>query len=317
MRFTCAIVIVAMVAGCGGSGTTTEGTATRGTAGGSGSGSTSGTSATTTTGAGSTSLGTGAGSTSGAGTTTSGTGGSGGTTGSNLCATQACLVYADTANALYTIDPQNPTSSATKLCNFGGDINGAAINDIAVDANGVLYALSSSALFRVTLTPDGSGSCPSTEVTQVAGSSNYNALSFTLDGTLLAAGSDGTIARVDLQSGSSSVVGSFASGYGSSGDFVALSDGRIFATARKSGTTNDYLVQIDQNGGLYSQVAVIGNVGFTGVYGLGFWAGTLYGFDSAGDVLTIDPNSGAATKKGNIGQRWYGAGTTPAAPRFQ
>jgi len=301
----------ALVAGCGGSGTTIQGTGTRGS---SGSGSSGGAS---TGGAASTGASTGLSSTGGGSTGGGSTGGSsGGTTAGGLCTSQACVVYADTASALYTIDPQNPTGAAQKLCNFGGDINGAAINDIAVDASGVLYALSSTALFRVGLTPNGSGDCPSTRVTNVAGSSNYNALSFTLDGTLLAAGSDGTIARINLQSGSSNVVGSFANGYGSSGDFVALSDGRIFATA-VSASANDVLVEIGQSGGQYSQVVVKGDVGFSGVYGLGFWAGTLYGFDSDGDVLQIDPATGAATLKGNIGQRWYGAGTTPSAPIFQ
>lgn len=299
------LVLAFALAACGGSGTAGSGGGGQG-ASSSSSGGSSGSSGSSS----------GSGTTSGA-SSSGGTSGSSGTSG-DLCGTQPCLVYAETAHDLYTVDPNAPAGGAVHVCSFGGAIGSAAVNDIAVDASGVLYALTASALYRVDTAPSGS-SCNSTLVTNVAGSSNYNALSFTIDGKLLAAGSDGTIAQIDLSSGSSTVVGSFATGYGSSGDFVALSDGRIFATARVSGTTDDELVQIafDASSGQYKQQQVVGSVGYHGVFGLGFWAGTLYGFDSSGDVLTIDPATGAGTLIGNNGLTWYGAGTTPRAPIFK
>ena len=63
---------------------------------------------------------------------------------------------------------------------------------------------------------------------------------------------------------------------------------------------------------------VIGTTGFSQLWGLGFWAGTAYGFSANGDLLSIDlaTGAGASIPLPNIhaGLSFWGAGTTTAAP---
>ena len=57
------------------------------------------------------------------------------------------------------------------------------------------------------------------------------------------------------------------------------------------------------------------------VRGLGYWAGTFYGFidagAGAGKMIKIDQATGAAQLINSGTQRWYGAGVTTDAPVLQ
>ncbi|MEO8798413.1 MAG: hypothetical protein ABI551_11045, partial [Polyangiaceae bacterium] len=65
-------------------------------------------------------------------------------------------------------------------------------------------------------------------------------------------------------------------------------------------------------------LTVIGTVGASKIWGLGFWGGTAYGFDAAGQLLSIDLTTGAGTPiplTSSFGAlSFYGAGNTTAAP---
>ena len=55
-------------------------------------------------------------------------------------------------------------------------------------------------------------------------------------------------------------------------------------------------------------------IGFSGVWGLGFWKGKLFGFTQGGQFLTIDPMTGAGTLVQGNGPEWWGAAVTTVAP---
>ena len=123
--------------------------------------------------------------------------------------------------------------------------------------------------------------------------------------------------QVNLSTGVVTNVGSYGQNLGSSGDLVVLSNGTIYATAKDTRTTpiytSDLLVTLDPANGYHA--SIVGELtGYTHIYGLGFWAGILYGFDDLGNVLQINPGTASVSVIANRGAAWYGAGTTPAAP---
>ncbi len=231
----------------------------------------------------------------------------------NICTSQNCVVYADTATTLYTVDPA--TLQQTQLCNFqglpGAGVSSTSVNDIAVDNNGVLYAVTGDALYQVD-----PSNCQTTLLASVAQvSTAFNGLSCLIGGQIVAGDAYGNVVQLDPSTGSVTTVGSYGNGYGCSGDIVANANGTIYSTAvtNPPNTSTDMLVTLDPNNNYAA--TVIGDIGYVGVFGLGYWAGVLYGFDQSGNVLTIDPSTGAGTVQiTNSGIVWHGGATTPEAP---
>jgi hypothetical protein len=224
-----------------------------------------------------------------------------------------CVVYAHTGGDLYQVDPTS--LQVSHLCSFSG-LNGDAY-DLAVRSDGTLFVVtggSPAAIYKVNPT-----TCASGHVVDLPSGLNFNSLTFTTNGELLSASATGEVDSLDLTTGAVTQVGSYGTGLGSSGDLVVVYDPNtaqdlIYATV--VGITNgDMLIRVDPNNNFTG--TIIGNIGYSEIYGLGYWAGTLYGFDSSGDVLQIDPNTAAATLLTNDGNDWYGAGTTPHAPVFR
>jgi hypothetical protein len=83
-------------------------------------------------------------------------------------------------------------------------------------------------------------------------------------------------------------------GFTSSGDLEFLLDGTLVLTANSVGSVSDELVRIDVGSGSASR---IGSIGFGGVYGLALVDGKLIGLTVGGDVLVIDPATGAGEKR--------------------
>ncbi|MGH7328351.1 MAG: hypothetical protein ACREJX_08380, partial [Polyangiaceae bacterium] len=133
-----------------------------------------------------------------------------------------------------------------------------------------------------------------------------------------------TYLRIDPTSGTTTNIGSLnpnstGQTWYSSGDIVSIIGGKTYltATTSSSGTGgDDSILEVDPVHG--TALKVIGSVGASQVFGLGFWAGTAYGFDNAGELLTIDLTTGAGTPvplSGSLsGLSFYGAGNTTAAP---
>ena len=247
-------------------------------------------------------------------TCVSGNGGtSGGVDAGTLCDTQNCVIYAETQHALYQVSP-SPPNALSELCGFGGDISATdAVNDIAVQRDGTLYGITRTDLYRIA-----PATCAGTHVaTLAANAGSYNCLSFTDADTLVAADANGQVVTIDPGSGQVSDAGHFGGGFGCSGDLVALSNGQVYATAKyiRDAGVNDMLVTLDPGSG-YAATRVSGaTLGYHSIFGLGYWAGTLYGFDHSGNLLAIDPVAGTSTFLRNQPNTvFYGAGTTPLAP---
>jgi hypothetical protein len=80
----------------------------------------------------------------------------------------------------------------------------------------------------------------------------------------------------------------------------------------------DCLIQVDPSTGAFPKEW--GAVNHSGVYGLAFWAGAVYGFDDAGELFEIDFNGAAMTittipvPNPPPGLQFWGAGSTTSAP---
>jgi serine/threonine protein kinase len=229
---------------------------------------------------------------------------------SELCAQQRCRIYASTEHELFSIDPHAP-GNVQLLCAFRGAVGSAPVADIAVDADGMLWAITQTDLVRVI--PE---TCDTSLAAHLSPAGKaFNGLTFTRQGDLLAANPSGELSRIDRTTGEATPVGTVGTGLGCSGDLVAMADGSIFATARELNSPNlsgDWLVRIDPTTFTSTRVKTLG---LGDIYGLATWNGTLYGFDRAGRTLAIDGVTGKASLLSTTpGRAFYGAAVTPLAP---
>ena len=104
----------------------------------------------------------------------------------------------------------------------------------------------------------------------------------------------------------------------SSGDIVSVKDGPTYLTTRGTGcNATDCLLLVDPKTG--SMIKNEGAVGFSSVFGLAFWAGTIYGFSSNGKLFSVSLAGGLKSTEIKIpnapnGLSFYGAGSTTSAP---
>ena len=114
---------------------------------------------------------------------------------------------------------------------------------------------------------------------------------------------------IDIENGVSGIVGQLGGPpYQSSGDCVVNKFNTLFMTSRHT-SGEDTLVSIDRATAVTTE---LGPIGFDEVFGLTFAYGKLYGMTRAGDLIDIDPNTGAGTLlKSFTGLSWYGSASTP------
>lgn len=118
-----------------------------------------------------------------------------------------------------------------------------------------------------------------------------DALAFSPSGTLYAAEAD-NLYTVDTDTGTATLVGSGsgAGSYASFGDLEFDSSGNLYLTSNSG--NGDQLFTIDPTTG---QGTLIGSIGYSGVYGLAYFKGIMYGFTGSGSVITINLSTGAGT----------------------
>ncbi len=228
------------------------------------------------------------------------------------------VVYAESPNTLYQLDPL--TNAITVVALFSGDCKArtdcADVIDIALDQSSNGYATTFTAFYSFDV---------KTAVTTFIASGAYpNSLSFVPKGTLdpteeALVGYDGaTYIRIDTTSGAVTTVGALTGGYSSSGDIVSVIGGGTFLTVTGPGcNTGDCLLQVDPATG--DIIQNYGTTGHSAVYGLAFWGGVAYGFDDEGVVFSITFPGGTLTTAniptGTMGPAmFYGAGSTTSAP---
>jgi hypothetical protein len=152
----------------------------------------------------------------------------------------------------------------------------------------------------------------------VPGSQN-NALTFLPDGRLLAADAGGNLKVIDPVKKTVSSIGNYSNGYTSSGDLVAVGNGTMFGiSATTAGgvdaSTNNLLITVNTSTGAATP---IGPIGYGNVFGLAYWSSKVIAFtDNAGtgNILEINPTTGAATWRASFSHPYFGGTTSPLIP---
>jgi hypothetical protein len=221
-------------------------------------------------------------------------------------------VFVESPDTLYRLDPD------TKAVSVVGPFSGCSqVTDIALDEASNMYATTLDGFYAVDRT---SAAC-----TRIASGTYPNSLSFVPAGTLdpnveaLVGYLGDTYVRIDLQSGAITSFASIGQGYTSSGDLVSVKGGGTYV-AVKGGpdSCNDCLIQVDPATGEF--LMEWGPVNHTGVFGLAFWGGAVYGADDQGDLFEIDFHGLAMqftaipVPSAPAGLQFWGAGTTTVAP---
>ena len=199
------------------------------------------------------------------------------------------LYGADGSSALFRIDPVSGVPGRI------GATGVKALTDIAFTPAGKLYGISFSRFYRLNprtghATPIGNG----------IGMGSVNALASDARGRLYVASTAGMFGTVNADTGRGTVVGSYGPGLGSSGDLVFSPDGRLFATAKRSG--REVLLRVNPATGVAS---VRGHLGLTDVYGLAFGPGgkllgAAQGNSPSPILVSIDPVTGRTRAIGAI-----------------
>ncbi len=211
-------------------------------------------------------------------------------------------IYAHSSTDLYTVNP-----SGWVVTRVGAFANGDQMTDIAVTPDGRLYGISFTSLYSISKT-----TAKATFIADVPGSSN-NGLTFLPGGDLLAADSAGDLKRINPATGAVTQIGNFNQSLSSSGDLAAIANGTMFgvSTTNAGGgdaSGNNVLLRINTGTGAATPV---GPIGFGWVWGLAYVNAKVIGFTTAGQIIEIDPQTGAGTLLANRSIVWWGAGMSP------
>ncbi|MBE7448654.1 MAG: hypothetical protein HS111_07150 [Kofleriaceae bacterium] len=230
-------------------------------------------------------------------------------------------VYAHSGTMLYRIETS--TMAAVPIGAFT-NLGTQTMTDIAVDRNERMVGVTLDRIFEIDVA---TGS--STFLADFTGSDNLTSLSFVPvniadpDGPemLVAATDSGNVLRIDVsgQTATATVIGDYGQHQGmdiiSSGDIVYVKDFGIVATV-DVGNGNDFLATI--NPATWAASVIGTGTAYDKIFGVAFWAGTIYGFvdggPGAGSIIRLDRQTGAATLVASGSIRWYGAGVTTVAP---
>ena len=220
-------------------------------------------------------------------------------------------IYAHTSNALYRVDPD--TYAVTMVGNFDFSDFTEQMTDLAIDANGQMTGVSYTGVYRVDPATAHVTELSSTLARQFNGLSFVPATAIGSSGPDVLIGTDntdGSVFRVDPATGATTQIGAMGGSFVSSGDLVSV-DG--FGTVQTvPGATHDVLVRLAP--GSFAATAIGTDTGFDHIWGVGFWKGKVFGFTDTGQLITIDPNTGAGTVVASGGPSWWGAAVTTTAP---
>ncbi len=239
------------------------------------------------------------------------------------------LVYVNTEQSLYSIDP-----AVSLDLNLVGDFtgpctDGSGLYDIAVDGDGAIVGIAAEGLYDVdpetaactvlSVFPEGSphffslsrvrGADPDAPFAEVLVAASVE------EGEWVMIDPEGeTIDELFIHLGyhdpdDNELV--------SSGDIVSIQVGPdefvTYATLKCSsgytaaGCESDWLALVDPATG---EATLVGQVGFCKLFGLGFWGSAVYGFTGDQEFVLVDVGTGEGTLVGNAGLTFWGAGTT-------
>ncbi len=211
-------------------------------------------------------------------------------------------MYAHTSSQLFSVEPQNPYGHSL-IGTFADPSSGPVtdITDIAIDTDGIMYAVSFDTLYRV------NASNAQLETMGLAGPAAMNALTFLADGTLLA-GDGSDLYEVDTNTGAFTQASSIGD-WSFAGDMVGLPDGLLYC-AMSNDSTGDQsaLVVYDMSSGT---IIHTGNTGTGSLYGVAYAEERLFGFNGDGEIFELDQSDGRATRIRDTEEAWWGATTNP------
>lgn len=233
-------------------------------------------------------------------------------------------IYAHSNDTLYSFSPDTLRVREIGPFERSGGGDAPFMLDLAVDGEGNVFTSSDHALYRVN---------PETaEVTKIGdfdlSDEQLFALSFLHEGayrkgeeTLVGATNAGVYYEVNRNTAETSYMGTYPDGWLSSGDIVSVEGLGTFATALRSDSPGDVLVEIEFAGDGSSSVSVKGPIAegdhdYAQIFGIGFWRRALYGFSNSGELIRIDRRSGEAELlSDDTGtDQFWGAGVTTQAP---
>ena len=211
-------------------------------------------------------------------------------------------VYAISAEALYRVD--RDTLALTKVGDFSGPELPGLMIDIAIDRYGRMFGLGYQEGAVYSIQRIDPATAQTTHLSSMAdlgmnGLAFVPAATFGLSGNeLLVAtnGYDDRLFRIDLATGAVTQLGYMGDTFRATGDLVSITGIGTFITVVGSPRLpfgGDRLVRL-----LAPTVAavLVGNgIGFDRVWGLTYAKGRLLGFTYEGEILTIDPTTGAGT----------------------
>jgi hypothetical protein len=220
------------------------------------------------------------------------------------------VVYAHTGTTLYTVDMS--TYDLTEVGQFHTQLDLGAdedMTDLAITPDGKVYTISRGSFYSVNETTG-----RATKIFSGITSSNV-AMTFQNNGTLLSADQAGKVYEIDPGASTVTEVGSYGTGYDTAGDLVAIADGTMYGVSTKapglSGTTN-VLIKVNTSTG---KATTVGEIGYTGVFGVAYSGGKVVAFTKDGEIIGIDPSTGQGTLlRTHASVRFYGAGTNPLVP---
>ena len=230
-------------------------------------------------------------------------------------------VYAHSGSDLYRVDTQ---TLAPMMIGTMTGLGTQSLTDLAIDKNDNMVGITLDKLYAINST-----TAAVTLVKDLSQSANgFTSLSYipkdlsdpNSDDILVSANDQGDVFQIDPATGTATKLGSYGTvALGkvvSSGDLIGVRGLGIYATVNVGSEANDYLAKIDP--ATWKATPLGSSTGFSKIFGLGFWAGTIYGFvdmgAGAGKILVIDPNTGAGTEMQHGGVTWFGAGVSTDAP---
>ena len=207
---------------------------------------------------------------------------------------------------------------------FRGDAASSGFNgctyvqDIALDEQSNIYGSTGAELFYIETN--------TAHCTRIAAGTFPNSLSFVPAGTVeadreaLVGFQGGDYVKIDPKSGMVTKIGAIGGGLESSGDIVSAKGGKTYVTVRGKDsagkTCADCLIEIDPATGKLTKNW--GPIGRADVFGLAFWAGDLYAFTAAGELLLVTLTGGKLEATPipitNAPTNFAGAGSTTSAP---
>lgn len=198
----------------------------------------------------------------------------------------------------------------TEIGTFKGSGFSGSMTDLAVDQWGVIYGVTFDDLY--TCDADTATCYELAALPQM-----FNGLTMLPPGThhqyldtLVAIANSGVWYKVTLSgSGTAqlSQIGSYGSGYTSSGDAFSIEGVGTYASVDKSGSSSDVIVSVDpMTGKVTGEIGTL--TGYSSVYGLAGWQGKVFGFNETGAVLEIDIKTGSSKLLATTSNAWWGAG---------